>query len=134
MSKNMKMEDDARPHGQEEILIEPQHIPDKINYSILSEETCFSNIQVGGNHYKNLVIQPAEYAYKNKLDFFQGNVVKYITRFRDKNGLEDLKKAKHFIDLLIQFEYGEEGDSCQNKLEGCGCTKGKCTCKTSIEV
>lgn len=37
----MKMEDDARPHGQEEILIEPQRIPDKINYSILSGETCF---------------------------------------------------------------------------------------------
>lgn len=129
MSKNMKMEDDARPHGQEEILIEPQRIPDKINYSILSGETCFSNIQVGGNHYKKLVIQPTEYAYKNKLDFFQGNVVKYITRFRDKNGLEDLKKAKHFIDLLIQFEYGEEGDSCQNKHEGCTCAKGQCTCK-----
>lgn len=125
----MKMEDDARPHGQEEILIEPQRIPDKIDYSILSGETCFSNIQVGGNHYKNLVIQPAEYAYKNKLDFFQGNVVKYITRFRDKNGLEDLKKAKHFIDLLIQFEYGEESDSCQNKHESCTCAKGQCSCK-----
>lgn len=113
----MKMEDDARPHGLEAIPIE-------INKAISA-----LNTQEGGSHYKKLAIEPVEYAYKNNLDFFQGNVVKYITRFRDKNGLEDLKKAKHFIDLLIQFEYGEEGDSCQNKHEGCTCAKGQCTGK-----
>ena len=126
----MKIEDDVRPHGVEVIstssAIETKGL-DKNPVSPLMQ-------QYGGNHYKGLAIEPVEYAYKNNLDFFQGNVVKYITRFRDKNGLEDLKKAKHFIDLLIQFEYSEEGDSCQNKREGCGCTKGKCTCKTSIEV
>lgn len=61
--------------------------------------------QVGGNHYKNLAIQPVEYTVKNGLDFLQGNVIKYVTRFRDKNGLQDLQKAKHYIDLLIQFNY-----------------------------
>lgn len=126
----MKIEDDVRPHGVEVI-------PTVQYASNFKDKETFKGVlkqQYGGNHYKSLAIEPVEYVFKNNLDFFQGNVVKYITRFRDKNGLEDLKKAKHFIDLLIQFEYGEEGDSCQNKREGCGCTKGKCTCKTSIEV
>ena len=61
--------------------------------------------QVGGGHYKKMVIQPVEFIYKNKLDFFQGAVIKYICRFRDKNGKEDLEKIKHFIDILIELEY-----------------------------
>ena len=64
--------------------------------------------QVGGNHYKNCKIQPVEFIYANGLDFLQGNVVKYVTRFRDKNGLDDLKKARHYIDLLIKLEYGND--------------------------
>lgn len=63
--------------------------------------------QQGGTHYKNLPIQPVEYIYKNKLDYLQGNVIKYVTRFRDKNGKQDLEKAKHYIDLLMEMEYGE---------------------------
>ena len=58
--------------------------------------------QVGGNHYKELSIQPIEYILANKLGFCEGNVVKYITRYKSKNGLEDLKKAKHYIDMLIE--------------------------------
>ena len=61
--------------------------------------------QIGGDHYKQFKIEPIEFIEKNKLSFCQGNVIKYVTRFRDKNGLEDLKKAKHYIDLLIQLEY-----------------------------
>ena len=60
--------------------------------------------QEAGNHYKHLKIQPMEYALANKLDLAQGNVVKYVTRFRDKNGIEDLRKAIHCIELLIEFE------------------------------
>lgn len=63
--------------------------------------------QEGGDHYTSLPIQPFEYSYRNKLDPLQHTVVKYITRFREKNGIEDLKKAKHTIDILIQLEYGE---------------------------
>jgi hypothetical protein len=63
-------------------------------------------IQVGGDHYKNFAIQPIEYILKNNLSFGQGNVIKYVTRYKYKNGLEDLKKAKHYIDLLIEEEYG----------------------------
>lgn len=58
--------------------------------------------QVGGDHYKELSIQPIEYILANKLGFCEGNVVKYITRYKSKNGLEDLKKAKHYIDMLIE--------------------------------
>jgi hypothetical protein len=62
------------------------------------------DIQTGGSHYKDLKIQPVEYIHANDLGFCEGSVIKYITRWRAKNGIEDLKKARHFIDLLIEFE------------------------------
>lgn len=64
-------------------------------------------VQVGGSHYVGLAIQPVEYAHKNGLNFCQGSIVKYVTRYKDKNGKQDLEKAKHFIDLLIAMEYGD---------------------------
>lgn len=64
--------------------------------------------QEGGNHYKDLVIQPVEYIYKNNIPYLDGNVIKYITRHRSKNGLEDLKKARHYIDLIIEMEYEKD--------------------------
>lgn len=66
------------------------------------------DVQVGGGHYKDMAIQPVEFCFQNKLNNCQTNVVKYITRYKNKNGLEDLKKAKHYIDLLIQLEGYEE--------------------------
>lgn len=60
--------------------------------------------QVGGAHYK-LPIQPIEYIHRNGLGFCEGNVIKYVTRHRAKNGKEDLLKARHYIDLLIELEY-----------------------------
>lgn len=65
------------------------------------------NTQVGGDHYKRYPIQPAEYIIKNGLGFAEGCVVKYVTRWRDKNGVEDLKKARHFLDLLIELSSPE---------------------------
>lgn len=64
--------------------------------------------QVDGDHYKTQKIQPVEYIHANNLDFFEGNVVKYVTRWRKKNGLADLEKAKHYIELLIQLEQGDD--------------------------
>ena len=61
--------------------------------------------QVGGGHYKDCKIQPVEYIHANGLGFMEGCIVKYITRFREKNGEQDLEKIKHFIDLLIKLEY-----------------------------
>lgn len=62
--------------------------------------------QVGGDHYKKLKIQPMQYSMDNKLDACQHTAIKYITRFRDKGGIADLEKAKHVIDMLIEFERG----------------------------
>ncbi len=60
--------------------------------------------QVGGNHYKDFKIQPIKYIQANNLSYCEANVVKYVTRWRSKNGIEDLKKAKHYIDLLMESE------------------------------
>lgn len=62
------------------------------------------DVQVDGDHYKKLVIQPVEYCHKNGLGFCESSVIKYVSRWRSKNGIRDLEKAKHFIDLLIQME------------------------------
>lgn len=64
-----------------------------------------SDIQVGGGHYAKYKIQPTEFIHANNVPFIEGNIIKYVMRHREKNGVEDLKKAKHYIDLLIQFEY-----------------------------
>jgi hypothetical protein len=60
--------------------------------------------QVGGDHYKTKAIQPVEYIHANGLGFCEGNVIKYVTRWRDKNGVKDLEKARHYLDILIQLE------------------------------
>ena len=60
--------------------------------------------QVGGDHYSKLKIQPAEYCHANAIPFIEGSVIKYVTRWRDKGGINDLRKAKHFIELLIELE------------------------------
>lgn len=64
--------------------------------------------QVGGNHYKDMKIQPIEFAMANNLNACQTNILKYICRYKDKNGKQDLEKAKHYIDLLINFEYEQK--------------------------
>lgn len=60
--------------------------------------------QEGGHHYKDLAIQPVEYIHANGIEFIEGCVIKYVTRWRNKNGVDDLRKARHFIDLLIELE------------------------------
>lgn len=64
--------------------------------------------QIGGGHYKNLAIQPIEYCQKNKLTYCESNVIKYVTRHKFKNGKEDIKKAIHNLELLLEMEYANE--------------------------
>jgi len=64
-----------------------------------------SDTQVGGDHYSSMAIQPAEFIHKNGIDFFAGNVIKYLCRYKTKGGKQDLEKARHYIDLLIEKEY-----------------------------
>jgi hypothetical protein len=61
-------------------------------------------VQVGGDHYKKLKIQPIEYILANKIPYCEGNIIKYITRWRDKGGIKDLEKVKHYVDILIYEE------------------------------
>lgn len=69
------------------------------------------DIQVGGAHYKAARIQPLQYIQSNKLTFCEGNVVKYISRYKEKNGLEDLAKVVHYAFLAAFEEYGVEGST-----------------------
>lgn len=67
--------------------------------------TSALDTQVGGDHYSKLAIQPVEYITKNKLSYLEGNVIKYITRHRFKGGKEDLRKAQHYINMILEMEY-----------------------------
>ena len=64
--------------------------------------------QLGGDHYKDMKIQPSEFINKNKMQFAEGNAIKYICRHQKKGGKQDLEKAKHYIDMIIERYYGDE--------------------------
>lgn len=64
-----------------------------------------SSKQEGGSHYKEMAIQPTEFIHENSLDYFQGNVIKYVSRHKTKNGAEDVKKAIHYCQLILEYQY-----------------------------
>lgn len=70
------------------------------------EPVSANNVQVGGTHYKSKSIQPWDYVAANGLGYFEGNVIKYVTRYKDKGGVADLEKAKHYLEKLIEVERG----------------------------
>jgi transposase len=61
-----------------------------------------NEIQEGGRHYKEMTIQTWDYIIANKIGYMEGNVIKYVSRWKDKGGIEDLKKARHYLDKLIE--------------------------------
>lgn len=63
-----------------------------------------SDTQVGGSHYMSRTIQPWDYIAANQLGYFEGNVVKYVSRWREKGGIEDLRKARHYLEKLIEVQ------------------------------
>jgi hypothetical protein len=63
--------------------------------------------QVQGTHYKDMLIQPVEFIVKNNLAFLEANVIKYVCRHRNKNGIEDLNKAIHYLELAKELYYGD---------------------------
>ena len=65
------------------------------------------NEQKGGSHYQ-VAIQPVQYIHANKIGYFEGNVIKYVTRHYKKNGKEDLIKAIHYLEMLIEHDYGDQ--------------------------
>jgi hypothetical protein len=70
----------------------------------MTDTTNALNVQVAGDHYKNLPIQPVQYIHANGIGYFEGNVIKYVSRWRGKGGIADLEKAKHYLELLIELE------------------------------
>ena len=67
-----------------------------------------SDTQVGGAHYKSLPIQPSEYIHRNGLGWCEGNAIKYVSRHKLKNGRQDIEKAIHYLQLLLEWDYGDE--------------------------
>ena len=65
-----------------------------------------TNGQIGGDHYKKCGIEPVEYIHANGLDFNEGSIVKYISRHRNKNGAEDIRKIKDYCDIILELDYG----------------------------
>jgi len=64
--------------------------------------------QIGGDHYKSMPIQPVEFIQRNHIGYCEGNVIKYVCRHRSKHGAEDIHKAIHYLELLLQMEYPAE--------------------------
>jgi len=63
-----------------------------------------NNVQIGGDHYKRLPIETWDYIARNGIPYLEGNVIKYVSRWREKGGLQDLKKAQHYLAKLIELE------------------------------
>lgn len=68
------------------------------------------DVQTGGSHYKGMAIQPVEFIHANHIPYLEGNIIKYVCRHENKNGLEDLEKAAHYIQLLIHLESKKDED------------------------
>ena len=105
--KENKMTKDDRGwsrESHEQYMARRSEEEDLINKERFSKTKATDN-QVGGSHYKDCVIQPVEYIIKNKLDFLEGNVVKYITRHRTKGQEEDIRKVIHYCELILQHKY-----------------------------
>ncbi len=111
MLVDMEAEINALKNKPAEELVEIFKTEEAINAHVKEMKDQFEkepenplDVQIGGGHYKDMAIQPVEFAMKNNLNTCQANVVKYVCRYNTKNGLEDLKKAKHYIDLIIEIE------------------------------
>ena len=67
--------------------------------------------QIGGSHYKSMVMQPSEFINKNRLQFAEGSAIKYICRHSAKGKEEDIKKAIHYLEMILERDYSEKKES-----------------------
>lgn len=81
-----------------------------------------SKKQIGGGHYKDFAIQPAEFIHKNGIGFLEGNVIKYVCRHNKKGGKQDLNKARHYLELLLEWSYAPPAEDVVI-CGACGCPK-----------
>ena len=72
--------------------------------------------QIGGDHYKRMAIQPSHYIVKNKLGWYEGNIVKYITRHSIKGGRQDIEKVIHYAELLLEDKYPDDEGTRKGKI------------------
>ena len=83
----------------------PAHLP-MVPTPVVTIDTLMplpaNEVQVGGEHYKKNAIQPWDYITSNQLGYLEGNIVKYVSRWKDKGGRQDLEKAKHYLDKLLE--------------------------------
>jgi hypothetical protein len=79
-----------------------------INEERYNNKCLMDREQVGGDHYNNKKIQPIDYIIENSLPYCEGNVVKYVTRHKEKNGAEDIRKAIHYLRFILAADYGEK--------------------------
>lgn len=94
---------DGDDFGLQQKATEPTFLPEE-----LRTPTSALDIQEGGNHYKKYKIQPVEFAFANNMPFLDANAFKYICRHADKNGIADLRKARHYLELMAEMYYGEK--------------------------
>jgi hypothetical protein len=78
--------------------------PSDVDRTLAERAKSALEVQVAGDHYRRMKIQPVEYIHKNGIPFIEGCIIKYASRWRDKGGIKDLEKIKHFADLLIELE------------------------------
>lgn len=76
--------------------------------------------QVDGQHYQK-PIQPWDYITLNRLGYLEGNIIKYVTRYREKNGMRDLEKARHYLDKLIEVNQAPQPQACTNCISPASC-------------
>ena len=67
-----------------------------------------SEKQIGGEHYRKYAIQPSEFIHRNGIGWLAGNVIKYASRYQQKNGRQDIEKAIHYLELILEWEYGDD--------------------------
>ena len=73
--------------------------------------------QIGGNHYTSMTIQPAEFILANEIGKYEGDVIQYVTRWRSKGGIEDLKKAQQSIQIIIDYHQATVPDAHTKAIE-----------------
>ena len=85
-----------------------KNLPWKEDKKFVEIELKASDRQVGGDHYKGMAIQVSEFNHRNGLGWCEGSIIKYVCRHNLKGGRKDLEKARHYIDLLLEWRYGEQ--------------------------
>lgn len=81
---------------------DPTDADEEKNMAVMQEQSKANAVQIGGQHYQSKAIQPWDYIASNGLGYLEGNVVKYVSRWKEKGGVEDLKKAAHYLAKLIE--------------------------------